>query len=724
MSIVMKTHLRPDPTQPNTAASGDPWNTPPVAGRTKPAHRARAVLAPCRLAAALLLAAAPTLTIPTAAANAEPPERMSYQGFLVDGAGTALAPDTPQNFAITFRIYGSSDGNDLLWAEDQVVTVDKGNFSVALGEGGGHPDEPYGDLSDLFDGVNSADAGDRYLETTVIINDREQTLLPRLRLVPSAYSFLAARAIVADSARRVELPEGAGFISDQGGSLKLGPGPGGSGNPYIDFRNGGQQETATNVRLVNDGDGQLSLFGSLSVDGKMDAQELSVTGKVDAEELSVAGPIDATQYLLNGSPLPASAWQSSGDNIFFTGGNLGIGTTDPGSNRLKLGTWRDQNGIQPTSCGLVIGDGTRNGAAIQISSNLGDGGQGLVVDNYGYGDTSTDLLLVRNNTGTGGGGPNIALSVKARAGGGSYVGIGQHATTDANLAVNGSIIASRAAVAGTITANQADIANIANIPHLFAGNVNVAGSFSANSASVTGKIDAANVNISTNLTADVISARRADIRTVNVGEGGLYYNVKGDSQSYTLKLKNVNDAYWQIVNSDSRLKRDIESVPSAVDTVSRLRGVTWHWNDLGLNLFTADVETDYRSASGRPEDDEAIWAEKRAEILEKQSKLQYGFVAQEVERVFPDWVSTGEDGYKQINMSRLNAVLVEAIKEQQADIEAQAAKIESLEKRLANLEAKDRAQAAEFAALESLLRERLGVVQQASLRVHHTVNTD
>ena len=95
--------------------------------------------------------------------------------------------------------------------------------------------------------------------------------------------------------------------------------------------------------------------------------------------------------------------------------------------------------------------------------------------------------------------------------------------------------------------------------------------------------------------------------------------------------------------------------------------------------------------------------------------MHYGFVAQEVEKIFPDWVTTGETGFKQINMERLSAVLVEAIKEQQTEID-------TLKERLVALEAKDKARSDRFAALESLVREKLGGVKQAGLRADRAAN--
>ena len=51
------------------------------------------------------------------------------------------------------------------------------------------------------------------------------------------------------------------------------------------------------------------------------------------------------------------------------------------------------------------------------------------------------------------------------------------------------------------------------------------------------------------------------------------------------------------------------------------------------------------------------------------TKLQVGLIAQEVEKVLPQAVQTGEDGYKAIDYARVVPLLVEAIKEQQKQID-------------------------------------------------------
>jgi microcystin-dependent protein len=133
------------------------------------------------------------------AADSNPPDKMSYQGYLVDAVGIPLGSTNtgPKNYDVVFRIYShetASSASYRLWTEMQTVTVDKGVFSIVLGDGGAYGSEARPPLSTIF---TNADASDRYVETMVRgigAGGADSTVLPRLRLMAAPYAFLAGNA--------------------------------------------------------------------------------------------------------------------------------------------------------------------------------------------------------------------------------------------------------------------------------------------------------------------------------------------------------------------------------------------------------------------------------------------------------------------------------------------------------------------------------------------------
>ena len=62
------------------------------------------------------------------------------------------------------------------------------------------------------------------------------------------------------------------------------------------------------------------------------------------------------------------------------------------------------------------------------------------------------------------------------------------------------------------------------------------------------------------------------------------------------------------------------------------------------------------------------------------TRLQVGLIAQEVEKVLPQVVQTGMDGYKAIDYAKVVPLLVEGIKEQQNQIDELRKLVEKLVK--------------------------------------------
>ena len=94
-------------------------------------------------------------------------------------------------------------------------------------------------------------------------------------------------------------------------------------------------------------------------------------------------------------------------------------------------------------------------------------------------------------------------------------------------------------------------------------------------------------------------------------------------------------------SSDERFKKDIVTLSNALNNVMKISGVTYFWK---VNEFPDRNFND---------------------------KKQIGFIAQKLEKVYPEMVFTDKDGYKSVDYAKLTAVLVEAMKEQQKMIDKQ-----------------------------------------------------
>jgi hypothetical protein len=136
--------------------------------------------------------------------------------------------------------------------------------------------------------------------------------------------------------------------------------------------------------------------------------------------------------------------------------------------------------------------------------------------------------------------------------------------------------------------------------------------------------------------------------------------------SYTGTLTVAGDLIAYGSPSDSRLKIIKEKIPNALDSVLKLNGYRFDWKEKE-NLVYGEDKT----------------------ILH--IKEDIGVIAQEVAQVLPELSRINDDGYMSVRYQGLTAVLIEAIKEQQIQIEGQKtqnqsllARIEALESQLLN----------------------------------------
>jgi len=116
-----------------------------------------------------------------------------------------------------------------------------------------------------------------------------------------------------------------------------------------------------------------------------------------------------------------------------------------------------------------------------------------------------------------------------------------------------------------------------------------------------------------------------------VADNDLY--VQGDVQAA---------AFYYV--SDERLKENVLSLKGALEKVQALNGVSFNFKD---DPGTAKI----------------------------------GLIAQDVEKVIPEVVHTGEDGIKSVEYGNLVALLIEAVKVQQEEIEVLQQKVRTLQEK-------------------------------------------
>jgi hypothetical protein len=100
-------------------------------------------------------------------------------------------------------------------------------------------------------------------------------------------------------------------------------------------------------------------------------------------------------------------------------------------------------------------------------------------------------------------------------------------------------------------------------------------------------------------------------------------------------------------DSDIRLKTNVKPLEGALDQVLKLQGVSFEW--------------------------------KQPEEHGNRTGTQRGFIAQDVEKVFPEWVATGTNGFKTVNLTGLEPILVESIRALKKENEKLEERIKALE---------------------------------------------
>ncbi|HXD91718.1 MAG TPA: tail fiber domain-containing protein [Bacteroidia bacterium] len=181
----------------------------------------------------------------------------------------------------------------------------------------------------------------------------------------------------------------------------------------------------------------------------------------------------------------------------------------------------------------------------------------------------------------------------------------------------------------------------------FSGSNNVASGYQALFTNVSGSN-----NTAFGYQADVVSNNLTNATAigngakVSVSNTMVFGNASITDNYFT---GNVHATCGILACSDARYKKEIKPLTNLLTNLRKLEPVNYYFKT-EQELLKDGISSN--AFQGRDD-----------------KELQIGFIAQQVEPLFPELVHTDKEGYKSIDYSRLTPILVEAIKEQQQQID-------------------------------------------------------
>lgn len=407
-------------------------------------------------------------------------------------------------------------------------------------------------------------------------------------------------------------------------------------------------------------------------------------------------------------------YEAGSHNIFIgEGSGYGVATTSTGANNIFLG---QRSGEANTTGANSVYIGNTAGRYFIASNNIfignaaglgvagsSTGGNNIFIGASAGSATTSQTSSVYIGTNAGrynipaiGGANNVYIGNNAGLGtagsstGNSNTYVGASAGAASTTATNNATFGTSAGAAltsgdyNTMVGSAAGLVNQTGQLNAFFGN-NAGRNFSSSNNTFIGASAGFGVNGSSSGTGNTALGRQAgtalttgnnnlllgasaganlDVGAGNIiiGSGSapaantnnylLIYGGGGDVLRGTMNSGNLSAQGAALgFHSDSRLKNDIETVENVVDSLAKIRGVTFKWN----GLTNQDTES-----------------------------TQYGVIAQEVEKVFPHLVTLGPVSgngkrYLEVAYNGFIPILIEAVKQQQHEIEARDAQISKMQ---------------------------------------------
>jgi len=412
----------------------------------------------------------------------------------------------------------------------------------------------------------------------------------------------------------------------------------GNGNVVIGGNSGSTINELNNHVIISDGVGnvkiQFNSFGALGLGGAVYGSIGQVLTSSGSDGVVVwEDPAVFAGGTVVGDSIFSSVTASNSTNtgaVVITGG-LGVGGSIYGGS------------LQNTP----IGSSVRNtGAFTSLTSNAAT----TFTANTASSSISTGTLVVTGGVGVSGA-VNIGTSISAGGVASFTSNTTSNSTTTGSVVITGGLGVSGTVNAASFVGNGAGLTNIT--ASVFSGGT-VSGATTFSSTTTF------NGNMSTNNTATLSmgSATRQMLNLWGTGyalgvqnntlyyrtggtfrwfRGGVHNNTEGAAGTGGVEAmvldgsSNLTAAGNVTAFSDERLKENIEVIPDALEKVLSLNGVTFVRKDTG--------------------------------------QRGTGLVAQALQKVLPEAVLTNEDGYLSVAYGNTVGLLIEAIKEQQRQIE-------------------------------------------------------
>ncbi|MFK8029841.1 MAG: tail fiber domain-containing protein [Gammaproteobacteria bacterium] len=615
--------------------------------------------------------------------HAQVPDTLSYQGYLTDDSGQA----SEDPVVVQFSLYNVESGGSPLWSEFQNIFPEQGLFSTTFGSAG----NPF--PAGLFDSP-------LFLGVKVSV-DAEMT--PRTPLSSSAFTHKADDSNTVGGKSAFELDQ-TGAVAALSTALNSTNSNLASLENQVSVVQSDISNTEIDVNVLQ-ADLNTAENDITSVENSLPSKQDRVTG-------SCPGESSINQILQNGNVIceidDAGPWSFDGDAFLASGTRVGVGTsapaatiqidsavdTDPfrarvaSSTKLRVHAANGSVSVGTSAAGPVDGLYVSGSTGVGTSSPLSKltatdinwqfnvsnpdtgganwflgasanawaaGGGKLVINNTNNSNGAALVIDSSKRVGIGNTSPTAKLHI---AGGtdvsasntGGYVIFGN--TTSSNIAIDNNEIMGRNNGVASSIALQAEGGEVT---------INSGGSRDNDSLDVRGRVYFDNGgNGGMRITATSSNPTNALFESTQFEEGLLGFSGRPFWRVYSREFY-AQSALEYRTYSDRSLKSNIAPLSNALDTIKSLEGVKYRLDKNPMNNKT-----------------EALSAEETF-VMEN----QIGFIAQDVEKVLPQLVTQDDEtGLKTVAYMGVIPVLVEALKEQQSQLEAQRAEIDELKKLL------------------------------------------